>query len=87
MAFRRKTADPSTPVDYGFIAQDVERVYPNLVHTNREDGSKSVNYLGFIPLLVDKLNRVQPRPGVLCLDDGTCLTSETLRKLKALVGE
>lgn len=84
-AYRRKTADANTPVEYGFIAQDVERVYPNLVSTSKTDGSKSVNYLGFVPLLTEKVNRIQPRPGMLCLDAQTCLTSEMVRKLLTLI--
>ena len=39
----------------GFIAQEVEAVLPQLVSEN-DDGIKSVNYLGLIPLLVNALN-------------------------------
>lgn len=38
----------------GFIAQEVEAVLPQLVSEN-DDGIKSVNYLGVIPLLVNAL--------------------------------
>jgi hypothetical protein len=38
----------------GFIAQEVEAVLPQLVSEN-DDGIKSVNYLGIIPLLVNAL--------------------------------
>ena len=38
----------------GFIAQEVEAVLPQLVSENN-DGIKSVNYLGVIPLLVNAL--------------------------------
>ena len=37
---------------FGFIAQDVETVFPELVRTGR-NGVLSVNYQGFIPLLVE----------------------------------
>lgn len=36
----------------GVIAQEVEKVFPNLVHEN-EDGYKSVNYDGLIPVLIE----------------------------------
>ena len=41
---------------YGFLAQDVEEVFPNLVVTN-EDGDKFVSYTEFIPLLVEGYNK------------------------------
>jgi len=37
--------------DIGFIAQDVEKIFPSLVKTNK-DGFKSVKYVNFIPILV-----------------------------------
>ncbi len=37
---------------FGFIAQELEKIFPELVTTNA-DGYKSVNYLGVVPLLVE----------------------------------
>ena len=37
--------------DIGFIAQDVEKLFPTLVKTNK-DGFKSVKYVNFVPILV-----------------------------------
>lgn len=37
---------------FGFIAQDVQKIYPNLV-VEDEDGMLAIDYTGFIPLLVD----------------------------------
>ena len=37
--------------DIGFIAQDVEKIFPSLVKTNK-DGFKSVKYINFVPILV-----------------------------------
>lgn len=48
--------DPSQREHFGFLAQDVERVFPNLVDTN-EKGEKFVSYTEFIPLLVDGYNK------------------------------
>jgi len=37
--------------DIGFIAQDVEKIFPSLVKTGK-DGFKSVKYINFVPILV-----------------------------------
>jgi hypothetical protein len=43
---------------YGFIAQDVEKIYPELVSTS-DNGYKCVNYIEIIPLLIAKINAMQ----------------------------
>ena len=40
------------------MAQDVEKVLPELVKTD-EDGVKSIDYIGFIPLLVESINEMR----------------------------
>jgi hypothetical protein len=50
--------DPSKKIHYGYIAQDVEPIYPNLVITNEEQ-IKSINYIELIPLLVEKINKLE----------------------------
>ena len=42
----------------GVMAQEVERVLPELVHT-RDDGYRTVNYSGFVPLLLNALQEQQ----------------------------
>lgn len=42
----------------GLIAQEVEQLYPQLVHTNG-DGIKSLDYNGIIPLLVESIKQLQ----------------------------
>ncbi|NJO01930.1 MAG: tail fiber domain-containing protein [Bacteroidia bacterium] len=42
----------------GFIAQDIEKVFPELVHRNAE-GYMSVNYDGLIPVLVEAIKEQQ----------------------------
>jgi hypothetical protein len=51
---------------YGFIAQELEQIYPELVtngilstESNEEVSIKSVNYLEMIPLLVNKIQKMQ----------------------------
>lgn len=41
----------SNEADIGFIAQDVEKIFPSLVKTGK-DGFKSVKYVNFVPILV-----------------------------------
>ena len=43
---------------FGLIAEDVEKVYPNLVSDNNEVG-KSLNYLEIVPLLINKIKDLQ----------------------------
>ena len=47
-------------LQYGFIAQEVERVLPHLVNTDKE-GYKSVNYIELIPVLTKALQQEQQK--------------------------
>ena len=49
--------DPSDKLHYGFIAEDVEKIFPNLVTSSNE--TKAVNYLEMVPLLLLKINDLQ----------------------------
>lgn len=51
--------DDSQLLHYGLIAQDIEKVYPNLVKQDEDSGVKKVNYLELIPLLIGKINKMQ----------------------------
>ncbi|GIW68838.1 MAG: hypothetical protein KatS3mg100_332 [Candidatus Parcubacteria bacterium] len=50
-----KESSTSTPARFGVLAQEVHEVFPELVQTN-PDNTLSVNYVGFIPLLIDAMN-------------------------------
>ncbi len=51
--------DPSNQVEYGVIAQQVEEVLPELVHTKDDDmGSKAVNYIGFIGWIIEAIKEL-----------------------------
>lgn len=50
--------DYKKKIHYGFIAQDVEKIYPELVNTNNL-GYKSVDYIQMIPLLLLKIKNMQ----------------------------
>lgn len=47
-------------VRFGFIAQEIQKIYPNLVVAD-EDGMLSIDYTGFIPLLVDAYNSLSDK--------------------------
>lgn len=51
-------SDPQDRLQYGFIAQEVEEILPDLVLTD-DNGSKSVNYIAMIPLLVQSVKELQ----------------------------
>lgn len=71
--------DPSKTPRYGFIAQDVEKVYPNIVSTG-DKGVKHMSYNEITPLVVSKLNKISPDEKTLCLGD-TCVNEQQLKKL------
>ena len=43
---------------YGFLAQNVQEAFPELVHTDNE-GYMSVDYIGLIPILVQSINELR----------------------------
>ena len=43
---------------YGFLAQNVQEVFPELVHTDM-NGYMSVDYIGLIPILVQSINELR----------------------------
>lgn len=54
--------DPTRHIHYGFVAQDLEQHYPELVSLKPDidvANLKSVNYLEIIPLLVSKVQMMQ----------------------------
>lgn len=47
-----------TETQIGFIAQEVEKIFPELVQTN-ETGYKSVNYIALVPVLLEGIKNLQ----------------------------
>ncbi len=47
-----------TKQHYGLDADQLEEVFPDLVYEN-EDGSKSINYVEMVPILVQAINELQ----------------------------
>lgn len=77
-----KYDDTENKKHYGYIAQDIEQVYPNLVKTT-SDNYKTVNYEEMIPLIagnVKQIKRSLPKQDTLCLGN-TCINENDLRKI------
>ncbi len=55
---RKSGAQQNTQHQYGFLAQDVREVYLELVYEDSE-GMLSIDYTGFIPILVDAIQNLQ----------------------------
>ncbi len=53
----------------GFIAQEVESVIPELVKTDPKTRIKSVNYIGFVPILVNAIKEQQEQIASLAVKD------------------
>ena len=54
----KRNANASTTLQYGFIAQEIEKVIPELV-SEGTDGYKTVNYMGVIPVLTQAIQEQQ----------------------------
>jgi hypothetical protein len=89
-----KEGGKENQTQYGFLAQEVEQQYPELV-TTRADGYKGVNYTGFIPVLVamvqtlietvskmaDEIVTKVVKTELLCVGS-ECLNEEQIRQIK-----
>jgi len=58
VTFNWKESSNPTKTQYGFIAQEVEKVFPDLVGTD-SNGFKTVNYNGVIPVLTEAIKTQQ----------------------------
>jgi len=84
MAYTYKD-DESKRQRFGFIAQDVEKVYPDMVRDGA-NGMKSLNYDDIIPLTVANIKDIRkniPNSQTLCIDD-VCLNKNDLINLKKM---
>ena len=51
-------SDESQKKHFGFIAQDMEKIFPDLV-SDEQMGYKTVNYIELIPLMLSKMKQMQ----------------------------
>ncbi len=63
--------DETNKIHYGFIAQDIEQIFPELVEkkpiglTHSDTYIKAVNYIEIIPLLVSKIKMIEEELKIL----------------------
>ena len=60
VTFQWKDSNKSNTSNAGFIAQDIEKIFPDLVKRGF-DNYKSVNYISFIPYLVKHIQNLEKR--------------------------
>ena len=60
LSFEReiKEIEKDTTTNFGFIAQELREIYPNLVFED-EEGYLSVNYIGLIPVLLEAIKELK----------------------------
>jgi hypothetical protein len=77
---RSDTLDYMKRQHYGFLAQDIQKVFPNLVYTT-SDGTLGVDYQGLIPIIIAQLQVMKTQ-----IDDKDTridALEKTVAKLKA----
>lgn len=45
--------------DYGFIAQEIEKIFPELVITNPTTGYKAVQYVSLVPIMLEEVQQLR----------------------------
>ena len=50
---------------YGVIAQEIEKVLPNLVETNKDNNIKSVSYTQLVPILIESIKELKKEIQIL----------------------
>jgi hypothetical protein len=61
-------SDTTKSIHYGFIAQEFEKVFPEMIQMKPDktlDSIKSINYLEIVPLLVHKIQMMQKEIDIL----------------------
>gem|GEM_PF-1389235 len=78
--------DPGQHTYYGFIAQELEQVFPELVHQDQETGLRTVSYTEFIPMLVAawQEDQVLVRQSASEVDELRSNLDEALRRIETL---
>ncbi|RYY43409.1 MAG: hypothetical protein EOO06_19745, partial [Chitinophagaceae bacterium] len=74
--------EASAPLSYGFIAQDVEKIFPGAVSTNSKDGMKAIAYQKLNMLAIKSIQEQQ----VIIEDQGKRIATLE-QKLEAILNE
>ena len=61
VSFNWKTEESGAEKKYGFLAQEVEAIFPSLVATNPVSGYKSLSLPGFIPFIVKAVKDINTK--------------------------
>jgi hypothetical protein len=69
--------------DIGVIAQEVEKVFPAIVHTNPDTGMKSVGYGNLVAPLIEAVKEVATRQNKQ--DEKIADLEKQIQELKALI--
>lgn len=64
VTYNWNSEDDSDPKHVGFIAQEVEQVFPDLVSTD-DQGRKSLNYIGLVPYTIKAVQEMNIRVAAL----------------------
>lgn len=56
-----KTQSEETPKELGWIAQEVEEVFPQMISTDKETGYKSVRHSVFVPMLIKAIQELNAK--------------------------
>lgn len=70
----RPDSENDTKYHYGFLAQELQLVYPDLVYASA-DGSLGIDYQGLIPMIIDQLQKMKTSLNekdnrIIALEDG-----------------
>jgi hypothetical protein len=65
VSYRWNTDDGSAEKKFGFIAQDVESIFPSLVLTDAETGKKSLSIGGMVPFMVKAIQELNAKVDAL----------------------
>lgn len=87
--FNWKTETASSTPHLGFLAQEVEKIMPELVSTDPSSGLKSIGYSNFVPLIVEALKAQQEEIHALqgAPTASSTLSSDTLTVTQPVVYE
>lgn len=69
-------------VHFGYIAQDVQNVFPELVYKGK-DSLLSIDYIGLIPLMIEAIKQQEKKITQLVLDLSKCCSSTEKSILKS----
>jgi hypothetical protein len=84
-ADEEKDEEGEGAVEFGFIAQEVEEVFPDLVETRADTGLKMLKYQGFTPLLLEALKEqgAEQQRGAQALQQQLAALEARVRRLEA----